>query len=44
MVTFHDLVKFVESEADLATDHVFSLDVFKAERRKVPDKLRSGSN
>ena len=38
MVTFHDLVKFVESEADLATDHVFSLDVFKAGRRKVPDK------
>ena len=42
VVTFHDFVKFVESEADLATDPVFSLDVFKAERRKVPDK--SGSN
>ena len=29
VVTFHDLVKFVESEADLATDPVFSPDVLK---------------
>lgn len=44
VVTFHDLVKFVESEADLATDLVFSPDMLKAERRKVPDKSRSSSN
>ena len=44
MVTFHDLVKFVESEADLATDPVFSPDVLKAERRRVPNKSRSGFN
>ena len=44
VVTFHDLVKFVESEADLAKDPVFSPDVLRAERRKVPDKLRPGSN
>ena len=30
MVTFHDLVKFVESEADLAMDPLFSLDALRA--------------
>ena len=44
VVTFHDLVKFVESEADLATDPVFAPDVLKAERRRVPNKSRSGFN
>ena len=44
VVTFHDLVKFVESEADLATDPVFSPDALKAERRKIPDKSKPGLN
>lgn len=44
MVTFHDLVKFDESKADLATDPVFSPDALKAEGRKVPGKPRFGSN
>ena len=37
-VVFHDLVKFLESEADLATDPIFSPDALRAERRKSPDK------
>ena len=37
-VMFHDLVKFVESEADLVTDPLFSPDALKAEYRKDPDK------
>ena len=32
VVTFRDLARFVETEADLATDPVFSPDVFKSER------------
>lgn len=44
VVTFHDLVKFVESEADLATDPVFSPDVLKAERGKVHNKYKPGTN
>ena len=44
VVTFHDLVKFVESEADLVTDPVFSPDALKAEWRTVPDKPKSGLN
>ena len=40
VVTFHDLVKIVETEADLATDPVFSPDVLKSEcnRRFEKDK------
>lgn len=37
-VSFRDLVKFVETEADLATDPVFSLDILKSECKKGPDK------
>ena len=37
-VTFHDLVNFVEKEADLATDPVFSPDVLKSERKRPPEK------
>ena len=37
-VTFHDLVKFVETEADLATDPVFSPDALKSERKKPSEK------
>ena len=36
--SFRDLVKFVETEADLATDPVFSPDILKSERKKGPDK------
>ena len=43
-VLFHDLVKFVESEADLATDPVFSPDSLKAEYRKGPDKNKGNFN
>ena len=38
VVTFHDLVKFVETEADLATDPVFSPDVLKSERNRRFEK------
>lgn len=38
VVTFRDLVKFVESEADLATDPVFSPDVLKSERNRSFEK------
>ena len=31
VVTFHDLMKFVETKADLPTDPVFSPDVLKSE-------------
>lgn len=31
-------MKFVETEADLATDPVFSPDVLKSERKKPPEK------
>lgn len=34
-MTFCDLVKFVETEADLATDPVFSPDVLKSERNRA---------
>ena len=44
VVAFHDLVKFVESEADLATDPVFSPDVLKAERGKVYNRYKPGTN
>ena len=44
VVTFHDLVKFVESEANLATDPVFSPDVLKAERGKLHNKYKPGTN
>ena len=37
-VTFHDFVKFVETEADLATDPVFSPDALKSERKKPSEK------
>ena len=37
-VTFHDLVNLVETEADLATDPVFSPDVLKSERKKPFEK------
>ena len=38
VVTFRDLVKFVETEADLATDPVFSPDVLKSERNRSFEK------
>ena len=38
VVTFYYLVKFVETEADLATDPVFSPDVLKSERNKRFEK------
>jgi len=37
-ITFHDLVKFVETEAGLATDPVFSPHVLKSERKKPSEK------
>ncbi len=43
-VTFRDIVKFVETEADLATDPVFSPDVLKEERKKVFDKNKILTN
>ena len=39
-VAFRDIVKFVETEADLATDPVFSPDALKEERKKGPDKSK----
>ena len=39
-VTFRDIMKFVETEADLATDPVFSPDALKEERKKGPDKTK----
>ena len=42
VATFHDLMKFVKSEADLATDPIFSPDALKAENRRGPDKPRFG--
>lgn len=42
-VTFRDLVKFTKTEADLATDPVFSPDILKSERKKWPDKDRKPS-
>ena len=41
VVTFHDLVKFVETEADLATDPVFSPDVLKSERNRRFEKEKN---
>ena len=38
VVKFHDLMKFVEMEADLATDPVFSPDVLKSERNRRFEK------
>ena len=38
IVTFRDLVKFVETEADLATNPVFSPDVLKSERNRSLEK------
>ena len=43
-ITFHDLVKFVRAEADLATDPVFSPNVLKMERKKSPKKQKTGTN
>ena len=43
-ITFHDLVKFVRAEADLATDPVFSPDVLKMEKKKSPEKQKTGIN
>lgn len=43
IVSFHDLVKFVKSEADLATDPVFSPQALKEERkgdRRNEDKVQ----
>jgi len=43
VVAFHDLVKFVESEADLATNPVFSPGVLKAECGKAHDRYKPGT-
>ena len=43
-VTFRDIVKFVETEADRATDPVFSPDVLKEEQKKVFDKNKILTN
>ena len=43
-VLFHDLVKFVEGEADLATDPVFSPDALKAQRKKDSPKDKGSLN
>ena len=43
VVTFRDLVKFVETEADLATDAVFSTDVLKSERNRSLEKDKNPS-
>ena len=42
-VLFHDLVKFVKTEADLATDPVFSPDALKAQRKKEPTTAKGNS-
>ena len=44
VVTFHDLVKFVETAADLATDPVFSPDVLKSERNRRFEKDKNPSD
>ena len=38
----HDPLKFIRAETDLATDPVFSSDVLKMEKKKSPEKQKTG--